>query len=46
MADNSIYITSEDSSISVQYTNNNQVATSGTCNYADSLNFNIINTDY
>ena len=46
VADNSIYITSEDSSISVQYTNNNQVATSGTCNYADSLNFNIINTDY
>ena len=46
VADNSIYITSENSSISVQYTNNNQVATSGTCNYADSLNFNIINTDY
>ena len=45
-ADNDVYITCQDSSISVQYTIGSQTGTSGTCNYADSLSLNIDSTDY
>lgn len=48
-ADNSTYITCENDSISVQYTNtsnNSKPTTNSTCNYADSLSFNIDNADY